>query len=103
MLDINIKAEQPIIVINTEYHLLDYSSISGPSYISATGAINLDIMVKADRFIRTICPSHIILLNNQDIVIKKERFIKTFIVELHLLTAAAVPSQLHLHDNNLQS
>ena len=90
MFDIDIKAEQFINVINTEYHLLEYSSINGPSYISVTGAINLDIMVKADRFIRILQPSHIILLNNQDIVIKTEEFIKTITIELHLLHISSI-------------
>ena len=90
MIDINIKAEQLINVIDTEYHLLEYSSINGPSYISVTGAINLDIVVKAYRFIRILQPSHIILLNNQDIVIKTEGFIKTITVELYLLHISSI-------------
>ena len=69
---INIKAEQIISDVFAEYHLLDYICIKGPNYISVIGAINLDIVVKTDRFIRTICPSHINLLINQDIVIKIE-------------------------------
>ena len=81
MFDIDIRPEQFASVINIEHNLLEYSSINGPSYIPATGAINLDITVKADRFIRIIQPSHIILLNNQDIVIKTEGFIKASIVE----------------------
>ena len=78
---IDIKAEQIISDIFAEYHLLDYICINGPNYISVIGAINLDIMVKTDRFIRTICPSHINLLINQDMVIKTERFIKTIKAE----------------------
>ena len=77
----NIKAEQIISDIFAEYHLLDYICINGPNYISATRFINLNIMVKTDRFIRTICPLHINLLINQDIVIKIEWFIKTITVE----------------------
>ena len=63
--------------INIEYHQLDFSSISGPAHTSVTLAINLDITVKADRFIGTIHPSSINLLNNLDIAIKAERFIRT--------------------------
>ena len=96
MFDIDIKAEQLISVINTEYHLLEYSSINGPSYISVTGAINLDITVKADRFIRIIQPSHIILLNNQDIVIKTKEFIKTITVELRLLHISSISQASHI-------
>ena len=71
--------------INIEYHLLDFSSISGPDHISVTATINLDIMTKADRFIRTIHPSYINLLNNQDIAIKAERFINAINTEHHPL------------------
>ena len=77
----DIKAEQIISDIFAEYHLLDYIFINGPNYISVTRAINLNIIVKADRFIRTICPSHINLFINQDIVIKTEWFIETIKVE----------------------
>ena len=80
----DIKAEQIISDIFAEHHLLDYICINGPNYIYATRAINLNIMVKADRFIRTICPLHINLLIYQDIVIKIEWFIKTIKVELCL-------------------
>ena len=90
MLDIDIRAKQPTSVINIEYHLLEYSSVNGPNYIFVTEAINLDIMVKADRFIRIVQPSHINLLNNQDIVIKTEGFIKTITVELHLLHISSI-------------
>ena len=44
------------LAINIEYHMLDFSSISGPNYLSITSAINLDIIVKAERFIRVIHP-----------------------------------------------
>ena len=81
MLDIIVRTEQTINVINIDYHMLEYSSISGPNYITVTEVINLDIMVKVDRFIRTVCPSSINLLNNQNTVIKTEGFIKTIIVE----------------------
>ena len=73
---IGIKAEQIISDIFAEYHLLDYISIKGPNYISVIRAIKRDIVVKTDRFIRTICPSHINLLINQDIAIKIDWFIK---------------------------
>ena len=78
---IDIKAEQIISDIFAEYHLLDYICINRPDYISVIGAINLDIAVKTDRFVRTICSSHINLLINQDIVIKIEWIIKTIKVE----------------------
>ena len=78
---IDIKTEQNISDIFAEYHLLDYICISGPNYISVTSAINLNIMAKADRFIRTICPSSIKLYINQNIDIKTEGFIKTIRVE----------------------
>ena len=81
---IDIKSKQIISDIFAEYHLLDYICIKGPNYISVIGAINLDIVVKTDRFIRTICSSHINLLINQDIVIKIEWFIKTIKVEPYL-------------------
>ena len=47
-----------------EYHLLDYICINGPNHISVNRVINLDINIKAERFIRTICPSHINLFIN---------------------------------------
>ena len=50
--------------ILAEYHLLDYICINGPNHISVNRVINLDINIKAERFIRTICPSHINLLIN---------------------------------------
>ena len=50
--------------IFAEYHLLDYICINGPNHISVNRVINLDINIKAERFIRTICPSHINLLIN---------------------------------------
>ena len=54
-----IKAEHINSNIFAEYHLLDYICINGPNYIPVIGVINLDIVIKADRFIRIICPSHI--------------------------------------------
>ena len=75
---IDIKTEQNISDIFAEHHLLDYICISGPNYISVTRAINLNIMTKADRLIRTICPSFIYLYLNQNIDIKTERFIRIF-------------------------
>ena len=97
-LDIIVKVERFIRVIYLPYvhqfnifdiieaeqfaeHLLDYICINGPNYISVTRAININIMVKADRFIRTICPSFIYLHFNQNIDIKTEEFITTIRVE----------------------
>ena len=49
-----------------EYHLLDYSSISGPNFLSIPSAINLlgniDIAGKAERFIRAFHPAYINLI-----------------------------------------
>ena len=70
-----IKAEHINSDIFAEYHLLDYICINGPNYISVIGVINLDIVIKTDRFIRNICPSHI------NLFIKREGFIKTVKVE----------------------
>ena len=78
---IDIKAEQIISDILAEHHLFDYICINGPNYISVIRAINLDIVVKTDRFIKTICSPHIKLLINQNIIIKMEWFIKTIKVE----------------------
>ena len=90
MFDIDIRAEQFINVINTEYHLLEYSGINGPNYISVTEAINFDIMVRADRFIRIIQPSHIILL------IKTKGLIKAITVELCLLHASSTSQSSYI-------
>ena len=76
-----IKAELINKDIFAEYHLLDYICINGPNYISIIRVINLDIDAKADRFIRTICPSHNNLFINQDMVIMIEVFINTYKVE----------------------
>ena len=59
-----VKAELINKDIFAEYHLLDYICINGPNHISVNRVINLDINIKAERFIRTICPSHINLLIN---------------------------------------
>ena len=59
-----IKAELINEDIFAEYHLLDYICIIGPNHISVNRVINLDINIKAERFIRTICPSHISLFIN---------------------------------------
>ena len=59
-----IKAELINKDILAEYHLLDYICIIGLNHISVTRVINLDINIKAERFIRTICPSHINLFIN---------------------------------------
>ena len=54
--------------IFAEYHLLDYICINGPNHISVNRVINLDTNIKAERFIRTICPSHInLFINNYKI------------------------------------
>ena len=79
-----IKAELINRDIFAEYHLLDYICINGPNYISVIRVINLDFNTKADRFIRTICPSHINLFITQDMVIMTEVFIDTYKVELCL-------------------
>ena len=78
---IDIKTELSINDIFAEYHLLDYTSISGPNYISVPSAINIGIYIKADRFIRAICPSSINLLVSKDIDIKTKMFIKNINVE----------------------
>ena len=59
-----IKAELINKDIFAEYHLLDYICINGPNHISVNRVINLDINIKAERFIRTICPSYISLFIN---------------------------------------
>ena len=59
-----IKAELINEDIFAEYHLLDYICIIGPNHISVNRVINLDINIKAERFIRTICPLHISLFIN---------------------------------------
>ena len=59
-----VKAELINKDIFAEYHLLDYICINGSNHISVNRVINLDINIKAERFIRTICPSHINLLIN---------------------------------------
>ena len=59
-----VKAELINKDIFAEYHLLDYICINGPNHISVNRVINLDINIKAERFIRTICPSHINLFIN---------------------------------------
>ena len=49
-----------------EYHLLDYSSISGPNHLNIHSAIqllqNVEIQGKAERFIRTFHPGYISLI-----------------------------------------
>ena len=49
-----------------EYHLLDYSSISGPNHLNIHSAIqllqNIEIQGKAERFIRTFHPGYISLI-----------------------------------------
>ena len=49
-----------------EYHLLDYSSISGPNFLSIPSVIQLlgnsDISGKAERFIRAFHPAYINLI-----------------------------------------
>ena len=49
-----------------EYHLLDYSSISGPNFLSIPSAMQLlgnsDIAGKAERFIRAFHPAYINLI-----------------------------------------
>ena len=64
--------------INIGPHSLQLSSISKASYLIKIVAISVDIIVKAERFIRTTYSSYIYLLNNFDIDIKAERFIRTF-------------------------
>ena len=59
-----IKAELINKDIFAEYHLLDYICINGPNHISVNRVINIDINIKAERFIRTFCPSHINLFIN---------------------------------------
>ena len=59
-----VKAELINKDIFAEYHLLDYICINGPNHISVNRVINLDINIKAERFIRTIRPSPINLLIN---------------------------------------
>ena len=76
-----IKADLISRDIFAEYHLLDYICINGPKYISVIRVINLDINIKAERFIRTICPLHISLFINQDMVIKTGVFINIYKVE----------------------
>ena len=56
--------------IIAEYHLLDFSSISGPNHFSVTSAINLDIIVNMERF-RVIHLSYIYLLN-MPVIIRAE-------------------------------
>ena len=63
-LPICFKAELINKDIFAENHLLDYICINGPNHISVNRVINLDINIKAERFIRTICPSHISLFIN---------------------------------------
>ena len=49
-----------------EYHLLDYTSISGPNHLNIHSAIqllqNIEIQGKAERFIRTFHPGYISLI-----------------------------------------
>ena len=49
-----------------EYHLLDYTAISGPNFLAIPSAIqllgNTDIQGKAERFIRTFHPGYINLI-----------------------------------------
>ena len=49
-----------------EYHLLDYTSISGPNFLAIHSAIqllgNIEIQGKAERFIRTFHPNYISLI-----------------------------------------
>ena len=51
-----------------EHHLLDYSSISGPNFLSIPSAIQLlgnsDIAGKAERFIRAFHPAYINLIKD---------------------------------------
>ena len=76
--------------INIEYHLLDFSSISGPDYLSITSAINVDIIIKADRFIRVIHLFYIYLFNNLDIAIKADQFIS--VIPLSIIDGTSVAS-----------
>ena len=82
--------------INIEYHLLDFSSISGPNYLSITSAINLDIMIKADGFIRVIHLSYICLLNISDINIKAEQFISVINLEHHRLNFNSISGPYYI-------
>ena len=55
----------------TEYHLLDSSSISGPNRFSVPSAINMDIIVNVEKFIRITLLwyiHHINILNMNDII-----------------------------------
>ena len=57
--------------IITEYHLLDFSSISGPNFFSVPSAINSDIIVNVEKFIRVThlwYTHHINILNMNDII-----------------------------------
>ena len=91
----DIKAEQIISDIVAEYHLLDYICINGPNYISVIGALNLNILVRTDRFIRTICPSGIILFNYQNIAVKTKWFIKTIKVEAYQPHLGNINGMIH--------
>ena len=54
-----------------EYHLLDFSSISGPNFFSVPSVINTDIMVIMEKFIRVThlwCTYHNVILDMNDII-----------------------------------
>ena len=72
-----IKLDFPAVIkmdiLDLEYHILDFSSISGLNYLSITSVINLDIIVKEERFIRT---THLLYINNFNMtdIIRPEQF-----------------------------
>ena len=84
------KADQFVNVINFEHHQVNLNSISGPSYIFVTLAINLDILIKADRFISAVHPSYINLFNSPGIVVNADRFIRAIYSEYYLLDLGSI-------------
>ena len=76
--------------INIEFHLLGYSSISGPNYLFVTSAINLHTLIKADGFIRVSHLPYINLLNNMDIATKTEQFIRATSSKHHRLDFSSI-------------
>ena len=85
------------LAITVEYHILDFSSISGPNYLSITSAINLDIIVNVERFIRVIHLFYIYHLNMPDIIRAEQH------AEHHLLDYISISESNYTSATNIKA
>ena len=96
-----IKQDVPAVIridiIDLGYHIIDFSSISGPNYLSITPAINLDIIVKAERFIKSI---HLFYINNPNVsnIVRSEQF-----AEHHMLDHVSISRSNHISVIDIQT